>query len=148
MGMLKLFRQRCRSVNLQAFLVRHFCLWLELAQVEVGQHTRFQSISQHTESSGRHRPRTTRKEIVHHNQLWTQGNIHVRKMRYSWRRPTKFTLLCYHKLLCLSITYKLSRTLLNHRFHFLLLSIIWVDVSGNRSAYQWAQKVTSMGYEW
>ena len=39
-------------------------------------------------------------------------------------------------------------TLLNQQLHFSLPSIIFVDVSGNRSSLQQVQKVGSVGCDW
>lgn len=63
-----LLRPSC-TWNLGVSLVKHFCPWLELVQVVVGRHTRCRSTAQHTESSGRHLPKTTHKEIEHHSRL-------------------------------------------------------------------------------
>lgn len=75
-------------------LVKHFCPWLELVQVVVGQHTRCQSTAQRIESSGQRLPKTKHKEIVHHTPL--QQEVRFK----SERRLTdgEFSLVHYHKL--------------------------------------------------
>lgn len=75
-------------------LVKHFCPWLELVQVVVGQHTRYQSTAQHTMSSGQRLPKTTRKEIVHHTQL--QQEVKFKSERQFTQG--ELSLVGYHKL--------------------------------------------------
>ena len=75
-------------------LVKHFCPWLELVQVVVGQHTRCQSTARCIESSGQRLPKTKRKEIVHHTRLQQE----VRFTSESRLTDGEFSLVHYHKL--------------------------------------------------
>lgn len=86
-----LLRPSCTG-NQGVSLVKHFCPWLELAQVVAGRHTRCQSTARHTESSGQHRPKTTHKEIVHHTQL--QQEVKFTSERQLMHE--EFSFVCYH----------------------------------------------------